>query len=470
MSQRRAVCLLSGGLDSATSLGEAIASGYECYALSVDYGQRHQVELEAAARIARHYGVTHKVVRVDLRSFGGSALTDQIEVPKDRAQQEMAAEIPITYVPARNTVFLSLALAWAEVLEASDIFIGVNAIDYSGYPDCRPEFIEAFSRMANLATRAGVEGRTAMRIHTPLIAMTKADIVRRAVELGVPAAETHSCYDPGPQGEPCGRCDSCILRQKGFEEAGVTDETPVPIIQSSEDFPAPERSGLMISEIFYSVQGEGILSGVPSVFVRTSGCNLRCTWCDTPYASWKPEGTIMHYGAILSTVRRHWADYVVVTGGEPMIHAELADLTRGLKGLGLHITVETAGTAYAPVTCDLMSISPKLSNSTPTEREGGVFAEQHERERYKPDVIRRLMAEYPYQLKFVVSRREDMDEIRAIVNDVDADRRNVLLMPEGTDVATLRQRSQWLVDICRQEKFRFSPRLHIFVFGNQRGT
>lgn len=227
---------------------------------------------------------------------------------------------------------------------------------------------------------------------------------------------------------------------------------------------------MMISEIFYSVQGEGILSGVPSVFIRTSGCNLRCTWCDTPYASWKPEGTIMNYGSILSAVRRHWADYVVVTGGEPMIHPEITDLTRGLKGLDLHITIETAGTVYAPVTCDLMSISPKLSNSTPVGVEGGAFAEQHERERYKPDVLRRLISEYPFQLKFVVSRPEDLDEIRSIVKEIGADRRSVLLMPEGTDAATLQQRSQWLVNICREEKFRFSPRLHIFVFGNQRGT
>lgn len=215
----KAVCLLSGGLDSSTCLAIARRDGYECYALSFDYGQRHRIELQAAARVAANLGaVRHITVPINLRVFGGSALTDDIEVPKERSEG-----IPVTYVPARNTVFLSLALAWAEVLESSDIFIGVNAIDYSGYPDCRPEFIEAFERMANLATKAGVEGRTHVRIHTPLIAMTKADIVRTAHALGVDFRLTHSCYDPDAQGRPCGLCDSCVLRKKGFAEAGVAD-------------------------------------------------------------------------------------------------------------------------------------------------------------------------------------------------------------------------------------------------------
>ncbi len=217
----KAICLLSGGLDSSTCLGAARRDGYDCYALSFDYGQRHHIELEAAARVAAHFGVhEHKVVKIDLRAFGGSALTDDdIAVPKDRA----AEGIPITYVPARNTIFLSFALAWAEVLECSDIFIGVNAIDYSGYPDCRPEFIEAFERMANLATKAGVEARTHLRIHTPLSQLNKAGIVRLGAEVGVDFALTHSCYDPDQRGRPCGRCDSCLLRRKGFEEAGVRD-------------------------------------------------------------------------------------------------------------------------------------------------------------------------------------------------------------------------------------------------------
>jgi 7-cyano-7-deazaguanine synthase len=220
----RAVCLLSGGLDSATCLALARRDGFKCYALSFDYGQRHRVELEAAARVAESLGAArHLVVPIDLRVFGGSALTGDIAVPKGRAPDEMSGEIPVTYVPARNTIFLSLALAWAEVLESSDIFIGVNALDYSGYPDCRPEFIEAYERMANLATRSGVEGRTRIKIHTPLIRLSKAEIVKLGSGLGVDFRLTHSCYDPGPGGRPCGRCDTCVLRRKGFEEAGMED-------------------------------------------------------------------------------------------------------------------------------------------------------------------------------------------------------------------------------------------------------
>ena len=220
----KAVCLLSGGLDSSTCLALARREGYECYALSFDYGQRHRVELEAAARVAASLGaVQHVVARIDLRQFGRSALTDDIAVPKGRAPAEMGHGIPVTYVPARNTIFLSFALAWAEVLEASDIFIGVNALDYSGYPDCRPEYIEAFERMANLATKAGVEGRTRVKIHTPLIRLSKAQIVKVGQELGLDFRLTHSCYDPDPQGRPCGQCDACLLRRKGFEEAGLED-------------------------------------------------------------------------------------------------------------------------------------------------------------------------------------------------------------------------------------------------------
>jgi 7-cyano-7-deazaguanine synthase len=224
MPPPRAVCLVSGGLDSATALAFALREGIECYALSFDYGQRHRKELEAAALVAAALGAAgHIVLKIDLRAFGGSALTDEIGVPKGRSAEEMGADIPVTYVPARNTVFLSCALAWAEVLGASDIFIGVNAIDYSGYPDCRPEYIEAFERMANLATRASVEGHVRVRICTPLIRLTKAEIIRLGSELGVDFGLTWSCYDPDWQGRPCGACDSCVLRAKGFEEAGLKD-------------------------------------------------------------------------------------------------------------------------------------------------------------------------------------------------------------------------------------------------------
>ena len=205
-------------------LAIAKAEGYELYALSFAYGQRHVWELEAAKRVAASIGVAqHRIAEIDLRAFGGSALTDDIAVPKGRAPEEMAHGIPITYVPARNTIFLAFALAWAEVLGASDVFLGVNALDYSGYPDCRPEFIEAFEKMANLATKAGVEGRQNLRIHTPLIAMTKAQIVAAGTKLGVDYGLTSSCYDPGHNGAPCGQCDSCLLRQKGFRENGIED-------------------------------------------------------------------------------------------------------------------------------------------------------------------------------------------------------------------------------------------------------
>jgi 7-cyano-7-deazaguanine synthase len=223
---KRAVVLLSGGLDSATVLAHAIAEGYQTYALSFDYGQRHAVELEAAARIAHRLGAReHKTARIDMRLFGGSALTDDISVPKGRSDAEMGQEIPVTYVPARNTIFLSFALAWAEVLKAYDIFIGVNALDYSGYPDCRPEFVRAYEAMANLATAYGVEARQRITIHTPLIDKSKADIIRMGQGLGVDYSLTLSCYDPTPEGLACGECDSCLLRAKGFRESGVPDPT-----------------------------------------------------------------------------------------------------------------------------------------------------------------------------------------------------------------------------------------------------
>ncbi len=223
-SERRAVCLLSGGLDSSTVLAYARNEGFDCYALSFDYGQRHKLELEAAARVAAALGaVRHVTLRIDLRAFGGSALTGDLAVPKGRSAGEMGSGIPVTYVPARNTIFLSCALAWAETLESADIFLGVNAIDYSGYPDCRPEYIEAFERMAKLATKAGVEGRTRVQIHAPLIRMSKGEIVRLGSKLGLDFALTWSCYDPDRNGRPCGACDSCLLRAKGFEEAGLAD-------------------------------------------------------------------------------------------------------------------------------------------------------------------------------------------------------------------------------------------------------
>lgn len=224
MESKPAVVLLSGGLDSTTVVAIAHAEGYTPYALSFSYGQRHSVELEAARRVAEALGVArHVVADIDLRVFGGSALTDEIAVPHHDRAEDLGDDIPITYVPARNTVFLSFALAWAETLGASDVFIGVNALDYSGYPDCRPEYIHAYEQMANLATKAGVEGRQELRIHTPLINLTKAQIIERGLGLGVDYSITHSCYDPDPAGRACGSCDSCLLRRRGFAELGMED-------------------------------------------------------------------------------------------------------------------------------------------------------------------------------------------------------------------------------------------------------
>ncbi|MEM1435406.1 MAG: 7-cyano-7-deazaguanine synthase QueC [Pseudomonadota bacterium] len=223
-AERKAIVLLSGGLDSATVLAMARAEGYAVYALSFDYGQRHSVELAASVAVAEQLGVVaHKVIRLDLRAIGGSALTDEIDVPKHRSDAELETGIPITYVPARNTVFLSYALAWAEVLETGDLFIGVNALDYSGYPDCRPEYIAAFETMANLATRGGVEGTRPVTIQAPLQHLTKSQIIERGFALGVDYALTTSCYDPAPDGAPCGACDSCVLRARGFAQVGAED-------------------------------------------------------------------------------------------------------------------------------------------------------------------------------------------------------------------------------------------------------
>jgi 7-cyano-7-deazaguanine synthase len=220
----RAVVLLSGGLDSTTTLAIAKREGFEVYALTFRYGQRHAVEIEAARRVAARMGVAdHAIVPIDLCIFGGSALTGDLAVPKDRPLEAMATGIPVTYVPARNTIFLSFALAWAEVLGASDIFLGVNALDYSGYPDCRPEYIAAFQTLANLATKAGVEGRQRLTLHTPLLHLTKAQIIERGLQLGVDYSLTTSCYDPSPDGVACGRCDACLLRRKGFAEIGLAD-------------------------------------------------------------------------------------------------------------------------------------------------------------------------------------------------------------------------------------------------------
>ena len=221
---KKAVILLSGGLDSATTLAIAQNDGFTPYGLTFSYGQRHQFEIGASQKIAEACNLTdHIITEIDLRAFGGSALTDDIDVPKDRSESIMSKSIPVTYVPARNTIFLSFALAWAEVLQSNDIFLGVNSMDYSGYPDCRPEYIQSFQAMANLATKAGVDGAQSITIHTPLISMTKGEIISKGLALGVDYSLTHSCYDPDKAGNACGRCDSCSIRLKGFQEAGTAD-------------------------------------------------------------------------------------------------------------------------------------------------------------------------------------------------------------------------------------------------------
>ena len=228
---------------------------------------------------------------------------------------------------------------------------------------------------------------------------------------------------------------------------------------------------MKIAEIFYSIQGEGSLAGVPSVFIRTSGCNLRCTWCDTPYTSWQPEGRDFSVEQILEQVAGFSsAQHVVITGGEPMIAPEIVALTRQLRNAGRHITVETAGTIYTPVACDLMSISPKLSNSTPRDREGGRWAAQHERLRYQPDILRQLIANYSYQLKFVVQRVEDLQEIRLMVEALAVAPQNVMLMPEGTTREAVQERGRWIAETCKSTGYRYSPRLHVDLWGDRRGV
>ena len=297
------------------------------------------------------------MVEIDLRAFGGSALTDaQIQVPKDRADLGDSTEIPVTYVPARNTIFLSYALAWAEVLGAFDIFIGVNSTDYSGYPDCRPEFIAAFEQMANLATAAAVQGKGRFRIHTPIIHMTKAQIIQAGTKLGVDYSLTHSCYDPGPAGPKLRPVRLVPAEAQGLCRGG-TCRTRL-------------STPMRVSEIFYSLQGEGMLVGTPSVFVRLAGCPFRCRWCDTAYAWDYAAGEDLDPGQIVEHVNLWPCRFVVLTGGEPLTGPDLAvrpglvDLSHRLQAAGKHITIETSGVLFVPdLACDLMSISPKLTNA-----------------------------------------------------------------------------------------------------------
>ena len=354
--------LLSGGLDSATAAAIARAEGFELTRCRSTTASGTASSWRPRRRVARAWACErHVIVKIDLTPFGGSALTAAIDVPKGRSAEEMAAGIPVTYVPARNTVFLSLALAYAEVVSAADIFIGVNAIDYSGYPDCRPEYIAAFERLANLATKAGVEGTLKFKIHTPLMHWTKAEIIRRGTELGVDYGLTHSCYDPDPAGTGCGRCDCLPAAAQRIRRGGPGRPAAVPHMK--------------VAEIYRSVQGEGFLTGTTSVFVRASGCNLRCWYCDTPYASWLPEGEDLSVDEIVARVERLACEHVVLTGGEPMLFAELIPLTAALAPAATCTSrSRRPARSTCRVDCDLMSISPKLANSTPSPNAAGTLA------------------------------------------------------------------------------------------------
>ncbi len=358
-------------MDSTTAAAIAQRRGFDVHALSIRYGQRHAVELEAARRVATSLGIArHVVIDIDLRAFGGSALTAEIEVPKDTPIGEIGSGIPATYVPARNTVFLSLALAWAETLGACDIFLGANALDYSGYPDCRPEYIEAFQRMANLATKAGVEGGGRITIHTPLITLSKREIVTQGLALGLDYAITSTCYDPAPDGAACGHCEACLLRLKGFREAGVED----PARYGGE---TGNRS-YAVKEIFYTLQGEGANTGRPAVFCRFAGCNLWsgrktdretavCGFCDTDFVGTDGPGGGKFASAeqVASAVASTWPPdgghgrrLVVCTGGEPLLQLD-QPLLLALHEAGFEVAVETNGTIAPPPGIDWLCVSPK---------------------------------------------------------------------------------------------------------------
>lgn len=386
-----AVVLLSGGLDSATCLAIAQREGFAVHALSFRYGQRHAGEVDAARALAAVAGVArHVVADVDLRVFGGSALTADIPVPKDRAADARTdGSVPVTYVPARNTIFLAYALAMAETAGAGDLFVGVNALDYSGYPDCRPEYIAAFEQMANLATRAGVEalarGERAVRIRTPLLHLTKAQIVRLGTALGVDYAATTSCYDPDTTGAACGHCDACILRSRGFREAGVADPTRYAAGVLAAGRPGPARV-YTVRELFHTLQGEGANAGRAAVFCRFTGCNLWtgreqdratavCRFCDTEFVGVGPDGgRYATATALADATAARWLagtgqtptesraagvrPLVVCTGGEPLLQLDAAAVN-ALHAQGFEVAVETNGTRPAPPGLDWVCVSPK---------------------------------------------------------------------------------------------------------------
>lgn len=433
---KRAVVLLSGGLDSTTVLAHALAEGWEAYALSFDYGQRHSQELSRAAEIAQSLGAAeHKVVRVDLAAFGGSALTADLDVPKHRA--DVGGDIPITYVPARNTVFLALALAWAETLGARDIFVGVNALDYSGYPDCRPNFLRAFEALAKVATKAGVHGGEPFRIHAPLLELTKADIVRKAIALGVDLSRTLSCYDPGVGGVPCGACDACVLRAKGFAEAGLVDPaltTDRLVTNGTGGRASLEKADgrrLVINEIFHSIQGESTLAGRPCVFVRLTACDLRCSWCDTEYAFY--EGAKRDVDDVVAEVERFGTELVEITGGEPLLQPAVHDLAGALLARGKTVMIETGGHR------DIGTLDPRIRRIVDVKTPSS--GESH-RVRWENLALLRDTDE----VKFVVQDRVDFDFALRVIREHALEGRCPLLLSPVHGVIEPAKLAAWILE------------------------
>ena len=440
----KAVVLLSGGLDSTVCAAIAKAEGFEVHALTARYGQRHAAELDAARRVARALGLaSHTVVDVDLRAIGGSALTADLPVPKSAASRLTAhgpqltargsPPIPPTYVPARNTILLGLALAHAESLGALDVYIGVSSVDYSGYPDCRPAFVDAFERLARVATKAGVEG-AAFRIRAPLQRLTKAETIRRGLALGVDLSLTHTCYDPAPDGAACGSCDSCRLRRDAFSAAGVPDPTRYAPPTRTEERAAHDagRPALRVLEIVRTIQGETTRAGLPCVIVRLAGCPLRCSYCDTAYAR-EAEGLEMTIPEVVRAVRDLGPRRVILTGGEPLAQARGADLARALAGEGHTVLLETSG-AF-----DVSEVDPRVHRILDVKTPGSGMETRN-----LPQNLAALRDRD--EVKFVLVDRADYEFARDLVRrDRLAERCAVLFSPV-VDLLPPADLARWILD------------------------
>ncbi|MBI5499409.1 MAG: 7-cyano-7-deazaguanine synthase QueC [Deltaproteobacteria bacterium] len=465
VGQPKAVVLLSGGMDSTVCAAMARADGFEVHALTARYGQRHGVEVDAARRVVQALGLaSHTVVDLDLRAIGGSALTADIPVPKTaeaapspasplavpdarpmtpasplatHSSQLAASSIPATYVPARNTILLGLALGHAEALGASDIYIGVSSVDYSGYPDCRPAFIETFERLARVATRAGVEGAP-LRIHAPLQHLTKAETIRRGRDLGVDFSLTHTCYDPSPDGAACGACDACRLRREGFAAAGVPDPTryaPAGNGTGSDGqarVDGQELPSLRVLEIYRTIQGETTFAGEPCVIVRLAGCPLRCSYCDTAYAR-EAEGMELSLDEVVRTVRELGPGIVGLTGGEPLAQACGAELARALADDGRTVLLETSG-AF-----DTSAVDPRVRRILDVKTPGSGMEAKN--------LPQNLAALRPIdEAKFVLVDRADYDWARELVRrERLAEKCTVLFSPVKAKLPPA-DLAKWIID------------------------